>query len=724
MRRFARLLGLFVVALVFAASGSAARSLASPGSFRLLYVSDWSGTSQIYAADPLGTRPTAQVSFGRAPTCGQAACGYADAVPSPNGRFVLFSDWASCDSSHPSSLFLARADGTHRRVLARAHSTISCPRGLNGAWAPDSTRIAYAVDGRIYTVGLDGGPNRSVGRGDRFSWAPHGRSIAFSALNPSGGYGPLSVLRHRRTRVVAAVASDFAWSPDGRRLAYSFVPAPGGPAELDTVRPDGTGRRSLLTGYFLDPKWSADGRFLSVWTPGGIAVITLADGARRQLGFSNALAWQPHGHGLAVASSTGTYVFDAATGAARPLTSDVANDGAWSPDGELLAYTTRADVGTDVNEDIRVATPAGTTRTLVTAAGQYGGGLSGFAWTRVPPGAHYRHAQPRVLAVLGDNQLTAPWPVTRLAADGEHVAYVSCGHVFVWTPAAKTVVQTEPNSSFSPRCTTPNEYYAFWLYTLALSGDRIAYGDLTGNMGQTWGLYSGLIDKGASFVSLDRAYSANGCAVGSGGLGDLVGAGGLLAYSRWRDDFACPATTLEQEIHRVDPDGCPCPVVATSPGPLVPFDADAGRIVAGGTNATVVLDTSGAQLMSVPVSPLAAQLSGSDLVVLVRGRLLVYDAATGARLHDWPLPDVPSGGECGSPHTGTWECRTAALLLEDAARGLATYVLDGQLHILRLSDGADRLIGAASLARFMDAGLVYADGARIRLVPFAQLALQ
>ena len=125
-------------------------------------MSDWSGTSELYAVDPSGGRVTAQLTFGRAPTCAQA-CGYRDAVPSPNGRFILYTDFSDCCSvSRRSALFVARADGTHRRVLAP---------GADGVWAPDSKRIAYALDGRIHVVDLDGGHNRVLGRGVRVGWS-------------------------------------------------------------------------------------------------------------------------------------------------------------------------------------------------------------------------------------------------------------------------------------------------------------------------------------------------------------------------------------------------------------------------------------------------------------------------------------------------------------------------------------------------------------------------
>jgi hypothetical protein len=57
----------------------------------------------------------------------------------------------------------------------------------------------------------------------------------------------------------------------------------------------------------------------------------------------------------------------------------------------------------------------------------------------------------------------------------------------------------------------------------------------------------------------------------------------------------------------------------------------------------------------------------------------------------------------------------------DAARGLAAYTLDGKLHLLRLADGKDSVVGYASEARFMDSGLVYADGSRIHLVSSGRL---
>lgn len=91
----------------------------------------------------------------------------------------------------------------------------------------------------------------------------------------------------------------------------------------------------------------------------------------------------------------------------------------------------------------------------------------------------------------------------------------------------------------------------------------------------------------------------------------------------------------------------------------------------------------------------------------------------GTLQHTWPLPDVPSGAQC------QLRCRDAPrLVLQDVAGGLAAYVLDGKVHVLRLADGADAVVASGTLARFMDEGLVYTDGWRLHLVTFDRLPLR
>jgi hypothetical protein len=88
----------------------------------------------------------------------------------------------------------------------------------------------------------------------------------------------------------------------------------------------------------------------------------------------------------------------------------------------------------------------------------------------------------------------------------------------------------------------------------------------------------------------------------------------------------------------------------------------------------------------------------------------------------WPLPDVPSSGRCRL--TG---CPGIRLTLDDTARGVVLYTLDGVVHLLGLRDGSDRTVPGATTAELTDAGLFYAYAGqapwpgRIRFVPFSEL---
>ena len=106
--------------------------------------------------------------------------------------------------------------------------------------------------------------------------------------------------------------------------------------------------------------------------------------------------------------------------------------------------------------------------------------------------------------------------------------------------------------------------------------------------------------------------------------------------------------------------------------------------------------------------------------------LRVYDAQTGTLRNTWPLAAGPVGHDCdifADPSCDLGQ-PMATVVLEDVSHGLAVYISDGQVHLLRLSDGIDRVGGGGTLARFTNLGLVYADGARIWLTPYTQLPLR
>ena len=642
-RRLLLAMTIAVVGLADPSSG-AIQTTAGSAAYRILYSSDWPGPTQIYAVDPTGRAATGQLTFGPAPACSRrpgVACGFVAPKPSPDGRKVLF--WDDHYGARETTLFVARADGHGRRVVARSERLSSSLHFPEASWSPDSRRIAY-LKGDWHVV-------RADGTGDR------------------------------------VVSSPPPW-----------------------VRGSGV---------------SPDGRWVAAGARTGLRVSSMANAAGRTFPFDvRALSWSPDSRLLAFSTSEGIRLLEIRTNRLRLLTGHTGSELAWSPDGSSVAFVEAGKEQSPDDHDLRVVALSGRVRTVVDAAGNHGGYISGVVWTRKPSGFGYRRASPRFAVSAGE--LAMPWRIDRLATDGDRAAYASCGHVFVWTPGSAEVRQAEPAASLSPRCSTPSDYRAFWTYDLALAGNRVAWGELSGNMGRSARLEQTTLAPRRETVTLAEAHGAGGPHTWRG-IGELSGSDGLLVFSSWSEQYVggscCAIFTAEQSVRRTESRGCPCPALRTEPGPLVPLDVDDGRIAAGGDNALLVLDRNGAQLLSVPIRAAAASLSGPDLVVLVPGQLRHYDAESGALLHTWPLPEVPSGHTCGSLNVG--RCYPSPrLLLEDGARGLVTYIFDGQVRVLRLSDGADAVVASGVAAGFVDSGLVYADGSRLRHVPFDRLAVR
>lgn len=707
-----------------------------------------------------------QLTFGLAPACVPTnPCGYVSPIPSPNGRRLLFGDQA-IEGPRRASLFVARADGSDRRRLAQVAPHFDTP-----VWSRDSRRLAFAVSGGIRLANSDGSGDRLVDRGaDRDpAWSPDGRSLAFVrrtaaaeelvvfrrgvehvvgrdpsstpdlifawssnrrwlAFRTETGSGsrtgeldlvhPDGSGRRRLLGPPAIGRVDFAWSPGGRWLAYSSD----GSNELDLVHPDGSGRRRLFDASVAGLAWSADGRSLAFCCHDGLLVADVASGSLQRVpGYSGRFfTWSPRRHLLAFSASDGIRIIDRA-GRTRTITRDQPQLELWSPDGNWIAYTTSESPSSRAFY-LRVASVSGRVRTLVASAGAYGGMLWGFIWTRKPRTVHYRPPTGRSLATVSPDQLTAPWSIERIAADGGRVAYVACGHVFVWTPAARAVVQAEPVASMAPNCRTGNYSTSYDVYDLALAGDRLVYAASEGCNSIRIGLRLEEVAQPKSGSDIAQAFGNCGGPFHPA-LGELAGSADLLVYGEWWETSGIPVlppfSITSEEIHRIDGKGCPCPTIASSPGLLYVADVDQNRVVAYGNNATLLLDRDGNQLLSLPISPLAAQLAGTDLALLLHGELRDYDTRSGTLLHVWRLPDVTSGPECA------WRaCSDNQLVLNDAAWGLVAYTLDGHVHVLRLADGADATVAAGTVARFMDVGLVCADGASLRLVPFDQLPLR
>jgi hypothetical protein len=533
-------------------------------------------------------------------------------------------------------------------------------------------------------------------------------------------------------------------SPDGMRVAYRST---GAESELWIADGDGRNARLVTSSLpLLDPEtayaaWSPDSRRLAYQARDGFHLVR-ADGSPAAGDASQAFRrWgtrlralrtydetvvSPDGRWTASSDSRGIGVINRRTHRTRLLLDGEEGFSlSWAPDSKSLAYIGGyLHSGTSDTRDINVVTLAGRQRTVLSSRASYGGRIVSLAWTRSPARLRYRAAAP----VQG---LYAGGEVARLAADGSVVAFSACNSVYAWKPPAGQASLVDANPYGATLCFPPADRVQ--VYDLAVSRDLIAFGRTYGSLSPRMALYERQLPAGI------RQLADGFTGVGSHtyGVGTLAGADGVLVYSSWRgrdQTVEGGVIVMSQVIYR---DGA---AIASSPGLAEPLDLDGGRIVvahafwADGTwqsrrPSLALLDGTGFELLSLPVDAAAAQLAGRDLVVAVPGRLLDYDAESGELVHTWPLADVPSEPDClfwSSPTCPGFPVglATRGLVLQDAARGIAAYTLDGKLHLLRLADGRDVVVATANEARFLDAGLAYSDLARVHFLPNAAFPLR
>jgi hypothetical protein len=483
----------------------------------------------------------------------------------------------------------------------------------------------------------------------------------------------------------------------------------------------------VIRGVLCAPLWSSDGRHVSTtcdyaehssdgawiasWNQNTAEVIR-ANGAQRtdvQIR-GHWLAWSPDSRLLAYQGVDGTDVLDPRTGRSRRLTAEHGFALAWSPDGRLLAYIQGNGFNGSFTEhgpltgDLKTVTLTGRVRTVVAAKGAYGGPVVSFAWTRVPAGMRYR-------APARPGGLYTRWRVTQLASDGDRIAYNTCAGAAVWDTAASTVTggAHQPPDLPPDQCDDSENGD---VYGLALAGGRAATTEAYGGNTHFWSV-DGLDTATGQDFDLDSGGET--CCLTQP---TVAGQGDLLVFATHHWDGT--SYTLDWQIRRVGPNGgCPCQTVSAfseqGDKRVSLDDVDSGRIVVDRPEGLQIIDATGATLLELPVTSREAVLTGTTLIVHVDQELRVYDALTGSLLHTFERPGLPAAypRRVDLPDS-----------LQDAARGLAAYVLDGNVHLLRLADGADQVVAPGTLARFTDTGLAYADGARIHFVGYARLPLR
>jgi len=315
---------------------------------RLLFMSDRSGSADIFIADASGENATSLT---------MDAARDEFPVASHDGRTIAF---ASDRAGDGLQIFTMNHDGSGVRQLTKLFASATAP-----AWSPDGSRIAFQgqrdpqIGSDIYTVRPDGSAltrltsDHIEDRGP--TWSHDGRAIAF-ARNPGGAsdFDLYLIESHGGVprRVTSAPGRDLdpAWSPDGSQLAFvsdregTILP------ELHVLDLPGGATRKLAAGAAEHPAWTADGRSVVFAThdPGNWELARLD--LERSINLTQHAAedsfgaWDPGGTSVVFTSNRdgkkALFRLAAPGGPLTKLTDGVANDWfpSWSPDGSQVVF--------------------------------------------------------------------------------------------------------------------------------------------------------------------------------------------------------------------------------------------------------------------------------------------------------------------------------------------------------------------------------------------------
>lgn len=179
----------------------------------IVWMSDQTGNNEIWRMASNGADPTQITST--------AGAEYNPSV-GPDGRIAF-----NYDPGHGAQhLWVMRPNGSHRVRITNAHADDD-----HATWSPNGKWIAFS--------------RNLVSGNEIFKVRPDGTGLVRLTHEPDGSaYAP-------------------AWRQDGKRIAYD-AGATGMGYDIMTIRPDGSGRRVLVTGTEDSeyPIWSPDGTLL------------------------------------------------------------------------------------------------------------------------------------------------------------------------------------------------------------------------------------------------------------------------------------------------------------------------------------------------------------------------------------------------------------------------------------------------------------------------------
>jgi hypothetical protein len=224
--------------------------------------------------------------FGGAGFCNQFPCQrLMDGVLSPDGSRIAFIEATISGNVNVvdyETIFVANFDGTNKQPVLVDFQASDSSRLGEVSWSPDSTRLVFVKDG-IRTINLDStNLSQQLAVGQNPQWSPDGTTILFSARPANvGNFGipdafNIQTVRPDGTNRVRLTSGffDFAavWSPDGTRIAFIRRPALHSlDRRIFTMNADGTNQAAITTGAdYAAVLWSPDGTKLAFKKSGSL----------------------------------------------------------------------------------------------------------------------------------------------------------------------------------------------------------------------------------------------------------------------------------------------------------------------------------------------------------------------------------------------------------------------------------------------------------------------
>jgi hypothetical protein len=336
--------------------------------------------------------------------------------------------------------------------------------------------------------------------------------------------------------------------------------------------------------------------------------------------------------------------------------------------------------------------------------------------------------------------------VKELVADGDRVGIVLagpdrvagssklCPRVVLWTPREHRAIRLSGScNDWSSRGS---------VFGVALSGKRAAW--VRSGGGNTYETSLFLRTAGQRRATQIAFASADPPAPGYF-VGNARGEGPVLVFNEYArcsteegSTLSCPPGLADGSIFRAliwryTGKGKSKLIASQPSGELSVLALGAGRVaVRTMTGSVEVLSaTTGAVMRTYHYAPdlvRAAALDANYLVVLRDGLLDVHKLGADESVRTVPLPLAASYGPASPPPEIGGKgppALTPKLTLEDVGSGLAVYVFDRAVHVVRLADGRDVVVARPSSgpvhAQAQATGIWIASAHRVTFMPIAQV---